>query len=296
MMTFHLLDLHKLSSSLLDPSPPPGLELPVYWDASAHEYEPRELWLGLVGAGSHMAQFNGDAIVPRDQGFKFVNSGDTMLIRAFHDESVTYGELVWTVLELGTQMAQRYPMPRSVPDFSSRIVIARGIVGTLQVLRGNEALSEDADTTLTTAARHRRDAVISSTLTADSGVMPSRDDPNLAIRYQFLRRPLSPAQVFTAFLKSNTFLSANDMQAPGVRMVAYSSNTRTHFAITSVGRGAGANQLTWGRARHAVRTIWRELIMRYDVDAGSFVERPRWDGISFILEYRGVRVGQGQLG
>ena len=296
MMGPHLFELRKFGSSLLDPAPPPGLELPIYWDSSEHEYDPQQIWLGLVSAGSFMAQYSGDALVPRHQTVKFVSSGDKMLVHSFHDESVTYNLIIWTFFELGTQLAQRYPWPRNVPDFSSRIVIARGIVGTLQILRAEDPLSKDADTNMTTAARHRRDAVISSSLTADSGVRPCDDDPNLLVRFQFLRRPLDPGQVFTAFLKSNTIFSASEMQERGVRMVAFSTNRRTHLAIIGDGQGAGANQLTWELARGAMRTIWKELIMRYDADEGSFIFRPRWEAVSFTLEYRGVRVGQGQLG
>ena len=296
MTMFYLLNLHKSSTSLLDPMPPPGFELPIYWDPSQHEIDPQGLWLGLVAAGSIMAELGGDAIVPRDQTFQLANTGNLLRLHPFRDESVTYSLLIWTLLELGTQMAQHYPMPQLVPAFSSRIVTSRGIVGTLQLLRPAEAFSTSADTNLTTATRHRRDAVIATPLEADSGVRPCRENTDLVVRYQFLRRPLIPSQVFTAFLRSNTFFSAHGMQEPGVLMVAYSSSRRTHFAITGVGQGPGVNHLTWGLARIAMRTIWRDLIMRFDYDAGDFVDRPRWEAVSFVLEYRGIRVGQGQLG
>ena len=276
--------------------PPPGLELPIYFHPSGHENDPQGLWLGVVSAGSTMAELGGDAIVPRDKTFQLPNTEYLLHLHPFADESVTYSLLIWTLLELGTQLAQHYPMPQLVPDFSSRIVISRGIVGTLQILRPNEALSKNADTNLTTAARHRRDAVIAIPLRADSGVKPCRDNPDLVVRYQFLRRTLIPIQVFTAFLRSNNFFSAHGMQEPGVSMVAFGLNRRTHFAITGDEHGAGANHLTWGLARIAMRTIWRELIMRYDYDVGDFLDRPRWEAASFILEYRGVRLGQGQLG
>ena len=199
-------------------------------------------------------------------------------------------------------MAQRYPLPRRIPSFSAQVRTSSGWLGNIGLSRPEAEIQKHES--LMAAARERRGARSASPASSsmpslikrvDSGSIPCREDPDLVVEFHFLYSDLDPKQVFTAFLRSNTFFAAYGMQDKDVTMVAYSSGP-VSLGLTDVKQGPGREQLTWGMARIAIRTLWREVVMSFKADEGRFVDRPRFEKLSFVLIYRGVRIGLGLLG
>ena len=298
-ITFHYLDpidVLNNSASLLVPTPPPGFRLyELEFDPEDYVYAARETWLGLVGAASQLARYGSHERPPYNQRFNLVISHAPMIFML--REHTTYGTLVWAIWGLGRYIALLYPMPNNVPRFFGKIQVAAGLAGLFYIeLPPNRiAVSSNHSDVSSIAASRRRDVIVKPTLRADRGRKTCHDDPDLVIHYQFLGRELFPGQVFTAFLTAQTYFSEYESERRDVTMVAFSVDRRVRLGVHGVHTGPGSYLLTWGLARIGVRTVWH-LVMGYSIDMMEFVDEMRWESVSFVLEYRGVGVGQGSLG
>ena len=219
------------------------------------------------------------------------------------NEYCTIDTMVWGLWELGSQIAQQYRMPRRVPPFSAQVSTANGWMGNIGLSRPEPGIKEHES--LVAAARERRDArtatLSSSSMPSlikrvDSGSVPCSEDHDLVVEFRFLYFDLDPGQVFTAFLRSNTYFAANGMQDTDVTMVAYGSGHRISLGLTDVKSGSGREKLTWGLARIAISTLWRDIVLNFKDQEGRFVDRPRFEKLSFVLTYKGVKIGIGLLG
>ncbi|KAL8707498.1 MAG: hypothetical protein Q9220_007488 [cf. Caloplaca sp. 1 TL-2023] len=283
-------------SDLTNPTPPPGLACPIFWDPEDHEFEPQELWMSLVVLQSSMSQYPHSDRMVEAKSIQTPISGAKIGIIPFARN--TFGLLVWALWDIGRQMAMRYPMPELVPTLSTHIEIAIGLAGYVALKKppevaNNVTTAPDATNVTATA---RRDAI--KPLQVDSGRTPAIDDPNLVISYTFINRPLDPGQILTAFLMSNVIVSQHEETGRSDLMMAYSVDRQVRIILAEVaaGQGPGANQLTWKLARLGLRTVWQNVIMGFKYDPGQFVDGPRWQSVRFELEYRGVKIGAGWLG
>ena len=291
------------STTFKDPPAPPGLRVVNTWDPAGDTFDPSELWLAIVAAGSTLAQLPYGVRMTRTENFLLMISHGQLRLAPVSYQYCTIDSMVWGLWELGTQMAQRYPMPQRVPSFSAQLWTTRGWLGIIGVLRSESEIHEHEG--LVAPARDRTPARSTSLSSSpmpslskrvDSGSIPCREDHDLVVEFQFLYHPLDPGQVFTAFLRSNTFFAAHGWQDMDVTMVAYGSGHQISLGLTEVTQGPGMKQLTWGLARIAMGTLWREVVMSFKADEGRFVDRPRFEKLSFILIYKGVKIGLGHLG
>ena len=257
----------------------------------------------MVAAGSTLAQYPSGQRMTRTETFRLVMSYALLRVVPVPNQYCTIDKMVWGLWELGTEMSLRYPMPGRIPLFSAQIWTANGRLGTARVSRPEPEVKDHEGTVA--AARERR-GVRSASLSSssapslskrvDSGSIPCLEDHDLVIEFHFWYHPLDPGQVFTAFLRSNTFFAAYGMPDKDVTMVAFSSGDRISLGVTDVKEGPGREQLTWGLARIAIRTLWTEVVMSFKAEEGRFVDRPRFEKLSFTLNYKGVRIGVGLLG
>lgn len=284
-----------ISASILhDPTPPPGLAINVVFNPEDYDFEAAHVWLGLVTAGSILAQYPPDQRLLRVENFRTVISNAKFYIIPFRQ--CTYSTAVWSFWELGTHIARQYPNLARVPTFMSSITTTAGLQAQLDILKPSERAAKLTDVRNATemeSAVRSRDNNSNTSLRASSGRITAEEDPNLSIRYQFLGRRLVPCQVFTAFLRSNTFFSEHDGEELDVSMVAASMDRTVRLGITSVGAGPGADRLIWEFARIAAKAVWWKLVMGYQVEPETM--EPRWEAVTFMLEYSGMKIGQGFL-
>ena len=291
------------SNTSIDPPTPLGLRILTSWDHTIRTFDSIELWLGMVAAGSTLALSQPGEQLSRVETFRLVISHAQLRVMPTPSIYCTIDTMVWGLWELGVQMVKHYPMPQSTPSFSAQVWTSRGWLGSIGVSRAGPGIEEREG--LAVAARQQKGAHVaplsffstpSLIKRLDSGIIPCRENRDLEVEFQFLYRPLDPGQVFTAFLKSNTFFAANEKQDRDVIMLAYGSGGQVSLGLTDVKEGLGREQLTWGLARIAMRTLWREVVMSFRADEGRFVDRPRFEELSFVLIYKGVRIGLGLLG
>ncbi|KAL8835089.1 MAG: hypothetical protein Q9170_003466 [Blastenia crenularia] len=120
------------------------------------------------------------------------------------------------------------------------------------------------------------------------------ENPHLTVSYHYSGRQIAPGQVFSAFLKGNTFFSANDGAEQDVKMLTISADRSVRLMVRSAGpMRPGIEQLTWEFARLAVKAIWYRLIMNYRTNPEQVA--PRWETLTFEIEYDQVQIGQGYL-
>ncbi|KAL8958206.1 MAG: hypothetical protein Q9193_004694 [Seirophora villosa] len=279
-----------------------GLQMKVNFDASKGEYDAREIWFNIVAVSSLLAQFSKSQQVRVTQQYRLMVSGDIMYMTP--RPMVTDGALVWIFANIGLQIFSRYPFPRKVPQFSGHFITVDGMGGVFKIGGPGQHPNGELDGPINAsdpgavAASHPRATAMGrrAFLTADSGSKICVEDPNLVIRYRFYPIPLPPRDVFWAFLMAQTHFSEENEQQRGVDMLALGYDRRTRLSISDEKRGLGRNMLTWGLARAGLRTVWRELVMGFDIGTRAFVGQVRWESVSFTYEYRGVKVGQGTLG
>ena len=177
-----------------------------------------------------------------------------------------------------------------------------GVVGFIRMkpkgllsLPETPTLNTTRKTPLTTAQRRRRGEVLAAakgTPARNSGNARSSDDRYLVVHYNFDRQSLAPARMLTAFLRTLAFCAEhNDDELFGAGMAAFSADGFVRLrmdGVSQAGQGPGAaGQLSWKQARLALRTMWSQVVMGFE---------GRWEAFSFIVEYRGVRIGQGWIG
>ncbi|KAI4221575.1 MAG: hypothetical protein L6R36_006812 [Xanthoria steineri] len=187
-------------------------------------------------------------------------------------QRATYGVMVWALLVIGVQMAQRYPMPQAIPTLSTTVSAEGVLMGYIRILKpltgiSPVAESEKAGSGLTLAmAAPRRNSSDLSLLTADTGSKPCGEDPDLVVHYRFTNQSLKPGQVFTAFLSGNVFCSDHEEKSRhDVSMVAHSSDRRVSMQLKGVELGAGG------------------VVMAFHYDLGGFPQS-RWKLQDVLLE------------
>ncbi|KAL8682013.1 MAG: hypothetical protein Q9186_001889 [Xanthomendoza sp. 1 TL-2023] len=211
----------------------------------------------------------------------------------------TFGVMVWGLNEIGRQIVEQYPMPERTPALVATVWAGGLNKGRIMMMRprrpspplsraviSEEGVSEKGDEAPVTAIEHR--------VQADEGNTPCIEDPKLVVHYRFQRQRLVPGQVFTAFLTANTFCSDHEDDERDVSMTAISLGNHVRIRLDGMA-STFANRLTWKMTRLAVRTIWNSIVMGFRYSGGGFVDGPRWESLTFSLQYDGVKVGVGYL-
>lgn len=207
-------------------------------------------------------------------------------------QELHYGQSVWCFYDIGVEMAHRYPMPTGVHSLESMIYTPQRL-GAIRIYpTPNLQLNTNATREGPITARGEADNEV---LRGQRGEFRSKDDPNLVVVYQFDGRPVQPDRMLTTFLRSMTFCSEHDEDELNAHMVAFSADRLARLRIDGVS-GAGAHQLSWRRARLALRTLWVQVVMGHIFPIEAFDLAPRWESFSFLIEYRDVRIGQGWVG
>ncbi|KAI4203491.1 MAG: hypothetical protein LQ350_001829 [Teloschistes chrysophthalmus] len=280
------------NASLLVPEPPPGFRLdPVFWEPLTYQFNAREIWLALVSVASLLAQHPGNQPAAIERFI--IPLSRASLTLGPRGQGTSYKVFVWTIWDIGRQIVLRYPFPDRVALFDGSIRSNAATVGYF-VSRPpprTVASSKGSSGNLTASSR-RRDALVLPMVRADEGSIPCADDPDLVIHYRFTQKPLFSGEVFTAFLSAQTYFSEHDSHQRGVVMNAFGLNHAVQLAVQDVEPERG---LTWGLARIGLRTVWREIIMGYSIDARAYIGPLRWESLTFTFEYRNVEVGGGSL-
>ena len=205
---------------------------------------------------------------------------------------IRFGEAVWGLFETGNEIARRYPTPSSVLGSTSSIYTTAGYRGKLTMRRTNSPLMPANGTSVPSKIRN---PIIQAFRNGDSGIEISVDDPNLEIHYQFNGQPIPGSQMLTAFLRSVTYCSEYMGYTSDVSITAFSYDFffRIQMDKTQV---SGPNQLSWHYASLALRTLWMQVVMRFDEPTKIFLDQPRFESLSYRIEYKEVRIGQGWIG
>ena len=216
---------------------------------------------------------------------------------------MVFREAVWGIYETGLQLAVRYPAPQPVPDLSANIFTNAGLRGILRAgdstARANMTDAALSRSHMSVNSRRRRDPIvplINATLgDGDTGEVRSPDDPHLVIYYHFQRRALASKEVLTSFLMAMLFCSEHDGEERGVSITAFSADRHSRLRMEGVVT-PGPESLDWRKARYAMRVLWKQVVMNYDEREKRFTEGPRFESLSFLVQYQGVRIGEGWVG
>ena len=131
--------------------------------------------------------------------------------------------------------------------------------------------------------------------TDDSGDVISIDDRQLLVSFQFHGQLLTDSQMLTAFLQSMTVCSEHDEGDLGVSVTALSADQAVSLHMENEHSTSSADQLSWERARFALRALWMQVIMGFDPSRGEFIETPRFQSMSYLILYQGHVIGKGWI-
>ena len=220
---------------------------------------------------------------------------------AYH--GMVFSEAAWGIYEAGLRLANRYPSPQPVPDFSANILTHAGLRGIFRVgdltARMNLTEALPSRSYMSASLGQRGDPIIPFTHPRLEEPyyreVPSPDDPDLVIYYYFQGRALTSGQMLTSFLKTILFCSENDDEQRGISITAFSADRYIRLRMESVVT-LGPEALDWKRARYATRVLWKQVVMNYDEREKRFNDRPRFESFSFLVQYQGVRIGEGWVG
>ena len=125
-------------------------------------------------------------------------------------------------------------------------------------------------------------------LTAKYAAVTDVDDPKLKVWYQFDGVKILPARIFSVYMDALAIAAPHDSDETGVAMTSWSLD---RHASINVRRNPSYMNFTWGQLIRALRTIWRQIIVRY----GSRMGQARFESMNFLVEYNGKLVGEGFL-
>ncbi|KAL8827738.1 MAG: hypothetical protein Q9191_003005 [Dirinaria sp. TL-2023a] len=207
-----------------------------------------------------------------------------------------YGELVWGLYDIGEQVSRLYSLRTLVPSVSADVFSTWGY--TARISMGRPPLSQQSalvQSNVKSNTTFARRTVIESR-TDDSGDVISIDDRELLVSFQLHRHPLTDGQILTVFLKSMTFCSEHHEWDFGVSLTAFSEDQAVRLHMESEQPMSSADQLSWERARFALRALWMQVFMGFDPRRGEFVKTPRFESMSYVVSYQGHVIGKGWIG
>ena len=297
MVSSRLRSTYPISVTYFDPVPPQGLRVVIQW-APPEElpFDYREVWLALVLYQFFLAGFGKTALLNGGYRITMPISKTKMTVFGGYN-GIRFGEAVWGMFQAGTEITRRYSNPSPVLGSTSSIYTTAGYRGKLTIRRtSNPIVSANKTTAQSTTHKPvtmRRD-INRAFENGDSGIEISLDDPNLEIHYRFGGQPIPGRQMLTAFLRSGTFCSEYMGHTNDVSITAFSSDyfLRIQMDKTQV---SGPNQLNWHYALLALKTLWMQVIMRFDETSKTFHDQPRFEILSYKIEYKEVRIGQGWI-
>ncbi|KAL8792342.1 MAG: hypothetical protein Q9195_005045 [Heterodermia aff. obscurata] len=287
-----------LNVTYLDPVPPPGLRVVIEWaPADEPPFDYRDVWLALVLYQSFLAGFGKNAQLSGGYRITMPISRTKMSVFGGY-RGIQFGEAVWGIFQTGSEIARRYPNLSPVLGLTSMIYSTAGYRGKL-TMRRPSTLAIDTNETSTPVATHMtvtmRRNISRAFEYGDSGIEISVDDPNLEIQYQFSGHPIPGGQMLTAFLRSVTHCSEYMGHTNDVHITAFSSDFFFRLQMDKM-QVSGPNQLSWHYASLALRTLWMQIVMKYDEPTKTFIDQPRFESLSYKIEYKEVRIGQGWIG
>ena len=291
------------SNSLYELVSPAGLRVSIIWSSLEEgSFSSQEIYFSLVTFQSFLTGFPADSLLAHDYFFTMPISNAQMRTDIAY-YGMTFREAVWGIFETGLRLASRYPAPQPVPRFSANIFTDAGLRGILRVenpiTRTNLTELVPSRSDISVSSRRRKDLIVPlihpPVKEADSGEFPSLDDPDLVIYYHFQHRALTSGQMLTSFLKAMLFCAEHDGEERGVSITAFSADRFTRVRMDSV-IAPGPGCLDWRRARYAMRVLWKDVVMNYDEGLKTFTGRPRFESFSFLVQYQGVRIGEGWVG
>ena len=304
----------KKSVLLHAPTPRPGFRITHHWYPDIQLAAP-EVWHWLFMFQSMLAAHDAQQPVPHFLRFTSADFSAAIGVTVANPQ-LTFGDTVWGLYEAGVLMSRRDApvllMPDRMPGLGIRVQMPLlGTVGFIKIeprsllwggvpptaTKNNNNDATRKRPAVTTERLRGREEVGASNESAvvalDSGDVRSSEDEYLVVHYNFDRYELAPARMLTAFLRTMTFCSEHDDGELGASMVAFSADGYVRLSMDGVQAGPGARQLSWRKARLALRTMWPQVVMGF---GGRYPESPRWEAFSFVVEYQGVRIGQGWIG
>ena len=207
-----------------------------------------------------------------------------------------YGEMVWGLYEVGARTSRLYTLGTLVPSLSADIFSTSVFKGRIRMGRPPPI---QVPPILEGSMKHNSTLARRTTIetrTDDQGDVISLDNHDLTVSFHFGGRPLRDGQILTLLLKSMTFCSEHDEEELSVDMTAFSEDRLVQLRMESEQRAPEASQLSWERARLALRTLWMQVFMGYIPSRGGFVEHPRFESMSYIVLYQGEMIGSGWIG
>ena len=126
-------------------------------------------------------------------------------------------------------------------------------------------------------------------VTGDGGKITDEDDRNFVLTFSYDGVRIKAQDIFTVLLDAFAIAAEhNNTDADAYIPAARSASGDMVLSTWTVGE-AGDAEMTWARLKRALIVIWELLIV------GQKGQKPRFEGLMFGLEYKGIAIGAGRM-
>ena len=291
------------ATRLSGPPPPANVEMRYSWDGDV-TLDWVQVYINIVEllAGFAMENWEEEVEFEEDQlDFYFYLASTTRLLVRQLQHGVEAKYLVWGLYQTGLQIARTY-RPAYYPKILAGIVLRNRPIAFFSVEPRRRGLASDSSSsTILLDASHpainistlvSRPSVdprlpsTSSALLADSGTFIDEYDRKSQITYEYDGVELTSSAVFTAYLDALATAAVHDSSETGATVTARSQLRDVSLIV----RENQSHRLEWAMLIHALMSVWQRLIVRE-----QFESNPRWEGLTFQIEYDGDLIGNGFL-
>lgn len=143
-------------------------------------------------------------------------------------------------------------------------------------------------TVLTNYTYSVESTISNTTLMADSGIVVDPEESAFHINYQFDGVKIKAQDLFTSFLDAFTISAQYDNEVVGAEISA--ARSLSGEVILSTWEVGSSSEMTWARLKRAILIIWQRLVI-----GSQGTSRPRFEGMTFGLEYAGQKIGAGRI-
>lgn len=126
-------------------------------------------------------------------------------------------------------------------------------------------------------------------VTADSGIIPDQDDSKFAVTFTFDGVRVKAQDIFTTMLDSMAIAAEHENTDTNAYIpVARSASGDTVLSTWNIA-GVESPDMTWARLKRGLILISKFMIKPQQG------QKPRFEGLSFGLEYEGRQIGAGRM-
>ncbi|KAL9071459.1 MAG: hypothetical protein Q9161_004176 [Pseudevernia consocians] len=281
------MDPSNNSTNLTAPTPPPGFSTRLKFNPSV-QLKPLEVYICAIELMSLIANIPWIYNLPLTMEMTGSDASTEALLHPFppfSDSRLQVRYAVTGLLDVGVAIAQK----SQFYQLDAALFVGDDEVGWLEFRPKpkRDGISNGSVRRLGSGAAVNDSVTV--TVTGDGGKITDEDDRNFVLTFSYDGVRIKAQDIFTVLLDAFAIAAEhNNTDADASIPAARSASGDMVLSTWTVGE-AGDAEMTWARLKRALIVIWELLIV------GQKGQKPRFEGLMFGLEYKGMAIGAGRM-